>query len=271
MSEFKAVAKNTHAGQSWHRFERYDFARSRAVVPLVVSELSKASVALPIGLMKDNDSFVPVAVLSLDGVSNVFVAPDGRWLGRYVPAELRGHPFALLPNADGKHVLCVDESSSLLKADSSGEPFFDEAGEVAEPTRNVMNFLRAVVQDRVNTANICAALEQASIIVPWDITLKTKTGDQKLRGLYKIDEAAFNALSTDAFIALREASAISVIYCQLLSMQHLSVLGRLTDAHTARKQEDEAFMQQSFQTPASGEIEIDWDSFTDDGSTEDTK
>lgn len=271
MAEYVAVSREAHAGKSWCRFEKYDFAKNRTVVPLVASELSRASVALPIGFIKHEDRFVPVAIVSLDGVSNALVAPDGRWIGRYVPAELRGYPFTLAPNSEGQHVLCFDQSSGLLRDDLSGEPFFEETGDVAKPTHNVMSFLKAVEKDRSSTATICEELEQAGLIVPWDITLKTKGGDQKLRGLHKIDENAFNALSEEAFLALRKASIIPVVYCQLISMQHLSTLGRLTDAQAARKQEDAALMNQSFQPQEENEIEIDWAAFTDDASPEEDK
>lgn len=271
MGDYKAISKESHAGQSWVRFEKYDFARNRAVVPLVAHEFSRAAVTLPIGFIKDDGGFIPVAIVSLDGVNNALIAPDGRWLGRYVPADLRGYPFKLVPNGDGKHILCFDHSSGLLRDDLSGEPFFDEAGGIAEPTRNVMSFLRAVEKDRSATEVICSELERAELMLPWDITLKTKGGDQKLRGLYKINEKAFNELSEETFLALRKSSAIPVIYGQLISMQHLSTLGRLTDAHAARRREDAALMEQSFQTNEASEIEIDWAAFADDGEPKENK
>ena len=38
-------------------------------------------------------------------------------------------------------------------------------------------------------------------------------------------------MSADALKALQQAGALPMIYCQLLSMQHLPLLGQLAEAH----------------------------------------
>ena len=49
--------------------------------------------------------------------------------------------------------------------------------------------------------------------------------------MFQIDEAALNALPDEAFLELRRAGALLIAYGQLLSMQHLPLLGQLADAH----------------------------------------
>ena len=58
---------------------------------------------------------------------DVLVAPDGRWLGGYVPACFRRHPFRLVPKqGTDQTVLCVDTDSGLVvEGDAAGEDFFD--------------------------------------------------------------------------------------------------------------------------------------------------
>jgi hypothetical protein len=265
MAKFIAISKTRHTGCSWQRFNSYTFARERTVVPLVAAEMARAALAFPIGFLISGEGFMPTALLSLDGARNLFVAADGRWLGRYVPAVLRGYPFALLANTEDNRVLCIDEASCLSLENASGEPFFDEAGEVAEPTRKVLRFLTAMEAHRAATAKACVTLTEAGVIVPWDITLKTSAGAQKISGLHKIDEAALTALSVESFETLRQAGAVPLAYCQILSMQHLPALGRLADAHAAQRQEVETIMKQSFRPPEANEIDIDWASFSDEG------
>ena len=264
MSQFNAVSKARHVGCSWQRFDGYSFARGRTVVPLVASETAKAALAFPIAFLAEGKGFVPAAVLSLDGARNLFVAPDGRWLSSYVPVVLRGYPFALLTSAEDNRVLCFDEASGLLLENASGEPFFDETGNVAEPTRKVLQFLTAMEAHRASTAKTCVALAEAGVIVPWDITLKSSVGAQKITGLHKVDEAALTALSAESFETLRQAGAVPLAYRHILSMQHLPALGRLADAHAAQRQEAETLMKQSFRPPQANEIDIDWASFSDD-------
>jgi hypothetical protein len=58
----------------------------------------------------------------------------------------------------------------------------------------------------------------------------SKSSCIKVEGLYRIDEVALNALSAEPFQEVRAAGALPVAYCQLLSMQHLAVLGELAKA-----------------------------------------
>lgn len=269
MAQFDAISKERHTGRSWRRYEQYAFARMRAVVPLFVSEMGKGALAFPTAFLVEGAQFIPIAVLSLDNKRNLFVAPDGRWLASYVPAVLRGHPFALLDGPEGNKVMCIDEASGLLLEDTSGEPFFDEDGEIAEPSRKVLEFLSSLETHRVATAQACAALSEAKLIVPWDITLKTDDGEQKIDGLYKIDETALSALSATDFETLHGAGALPMVYYQTLSMQHLPVLGRLAESHATQQQEAETLMDESFRPAQEEEIGIDWSVFSDDSPEKD--
>jgi len=63
------------------------------------------------------------------------------------------------------------------------------------------------------------------------VTLKTGTGEQQIAGLFRTDEAALNQLPGEALLEVRQAGALPLAYCQLLSMQHLPLLGGLIEAH----------------------------------------
>lgn len=249
---------------SWRRYDTYAFAAANAVVPLVAAEFPKALMAFPLAFVSENEAFTPVAVLALEPQRNLFVAPDGRWLGGYVPSAFRAHPFRLIPSETGELVLCIDEDSGLLADGNAGERFFDEAGEVAEPTKQVVDFLSTVETNRQVTNNACAALVRAGVIKPWDITLKTEAGDRKIGGLHQIDESALNAISAEAFETLRQAGSLPLAYCQMLSMQHLAGLGKLAEAHAVHRREAETILQKSFVEPHQGEIDIDWSIFSSD-------
>jgi hypothetical protein len=266
MPQYAAVSRDRHANQRWLRYDTYSFAAQNAVVPLVAAEFPKAMMAFPLAFVNENEAFVPVAVLSLEPQRNLFVAPDGRWLGGYVPSAFRSHPFRLIKSDSGELVLCVDEDSGLMTDGDTGERFFDEAGEVAEPTKQVLEFLSTVEANRQPTQNASAALARAGVIKPWDITLKTDAGDRKLDGLHQIDEAALNALPAEAFEALRQAGALPIAYCQMLSMQHLPGLGKLAEAHAAHRGEADRILKSSFVEPNQGEIDIDWSQFNTEDS-----
>ncbi|WP_442595323.1 SapC family protein [Parapusillimonas sp. JC17] len=255
MANLQAVSKERHAGKRWQRYSSYSFAAADAVAALVVQELPKACMSLPIGFISMEDRYVPVAVQGLAGGKNLFVAPDGRWLGGYVPASYRGYPFALANTEDGQQVLCVIEDSGLI-SELEGEVFFDEGGQPSKAVSDVLNFLSQVAANRQATQNICAVLQKHELIQPWLIKLQTEAGEQTVQGLFRVDEAALNALSAEALDEVRKAGALPMVYCQLLSMQHLQKLGQLAQQHAAAQ-------ASSLQT-ADGELDLE---FLNDGGT----
>jgi len=230
MSSLHPVSVSRHGSRRWQRYSSYAFAAGDAVCPLVAQELPKAAMSLPLAFVASGEEVVPVAVLGLQPGKNLFVAPDGRWLGGYVPAAYRGYPFALANTADGQQVLCIDEDSGLL-VDGEGEAFFAEGDRPAAALNDVLNFLTQVAANRQATRHACALLREHGVVQPWPVRLQTAGGEQAVAGLLRIDEAALNALPAGAFVALRDAGALSLAYCQLLSMQHLAQLGPLAQAH----------------------------------------
>ncbi|MBI4206911.1 MAG: SapC family protein [Betaproteobacteria bacterium] len=87
-----------------------------------------------------------------------------------------------------------------------------------------MDFLTKVEQNRAATAAACDALKARNLIVRWPITRKTDQGERKVEGLFRVDEAALNALDDEAFLSLRHSGALPTAYAQLLSMQQVRVL-----------------------------------------------
>lgn len=238
MSSIHPVSVSRHGNQCWQRYSSYAFAAQDAVCPLVAQELPKALMSLPIAFVPAAEGFVPVAVLGLRAGQNLFVAPDGRWLGAYVPAAYRGYPFVLANTEEGQQVLCIDEASGLLGAE--GEPFFAEAGSPSQSLADVLSFLTQVGSNRQVTQQACAVLQAHGLLQPWSIKVQGEQGEQDVTGLFRIDEAALNRLSAEALTAVRDAGALSLAYCQLLSMQHLTQLGQLAQAHAQVAQQKAA-------------------------------
>ncbi len=235
MPEFVPVSPQRHQGKYWQRFTSYAFARTAAVVPLVGAEMAKAAAALPVAFMPDGEGdaarFVPAALLGFESNVNLFVAPDGRWLGRYIPSFLRGHPFRLINADQERMVLCIDESSGLL-VDQGGEAFFDDQGQLAPNLQAVMDFLTQVERNRAATQAICDKLQQHELIQPWPIKIAAgDAGERNLNGLYRIDETALNQLSAEVLVELRDSGALGMAYCQLLAMQQLGLIADMAKAH----------------------------------------
>lgn len=230
MPNFQVISRERHASQRWQRHTSYAFAAHETVVPLAAAELPKAAMSLPLAFIEQDGGFVPVAVLGLQAGSNLLVGAEGRWMGAYIPAALRSHPFRLAPTEDGQQVLCIDEESGLVTGGPAGERFFNDDGQTAQATLDILHFLNQLDQSRLATLVACAVLQKHQLIRPWPIAVKTDAGEQQIAGLFQIDEAALIQLPGEVLHELAQAGALPVAYCQLLSMQHLPLLGQLAQA-----------------------------------------
>ncbi|MHB0776529.1 SapC family protein [Halomonas sp. WWR20] len=223
MTSFVPVSRERHAQQGWLLQRGYEFAAQQAVVPIVFAELSQAIKHFPLALVRQGEHFQLVALVGLSNERNLYVNHDGRWLAGYVPAALRGHPFALGRGDNDQLVLCVNEAMTISDA-GEGEAFFDEQGEPAKRVRETFEFLQQRERNRQLTDQACRILGELGVIEPWPLSVETADKPLTINGLHRIDEKALNALEDETFLQLRKAGALPVAYAQLLSMQQLSQL-----------------------------------------------
>ena len=108
-----------------------------------------------------------------------------------------------------------------------GEAFFGEDGQPGKALKGMLDLLSQVERSRMATQAAVDALAAAKLVQPWLLNIKRGEQNIPVNGLYRIDEAALNALKNKAFLPLRQSGALPVAYAQLLSMNQLSVLQRL--------------------------------------------
>lgn len=188
MPNIQAISRERHATQRWKPYTSYAFAATDALCGLVVQELPKAMLALPIAFLAAEGAFLPVALQGLRPGKNLFVALNGRWAVGYVPAAYRSYPFVLANTEDGKQVLAINEDSGLL-SDTEGELFFGEDGKPSKVIDDVLKFLNQIAANRQATQRLCAVLQKHNLIQPWPIKLQGAEGDQaaeqNIEGLYR--------------------------------------------------------------------------------------
>lgn len=233
MVQFVAVSQERHGSKKWQRHVNYRFAATEALAPIVGAELSKAPLSMPLAFSEQAGRYTLVGVLSLTPGRNMFVGPDGRWLGDYIPAFFRGYPFRLLRQEGSEtSVLCIDQDSKLLmEADGTGEDFFDNEGKPSTAVKSALDFLGKIEANLTATDVAVSALANAGVISKWEIKVRDPNGERSIDGLYQINESALGALSDEDFIGLRKAGALALAYCQLLSMRQIQVFERLAAIH----------------------------------------
>ena len=138
MSNIQVITHSAFAGKRWQPFADYRHAAKVSAVPLSLAELPRATMTLPIALMRRAGRVFPAALLGLTPKRNLFVAADGRWIAGYVPAALRTYPFQLVGGKDKQVYLAVDVDSGLVSDGPAGEPFFAEDG---QPVKRLQSFL----------------------------------------------------------------------------------------------------------------------------------
>jgi hypothetical protein len=225
MPRYDVITKSGFAALAWRHHNSYAFAAADALAPLVVLELAKACMCLPIAFLQQNDAFVPHAVQGLEPGRNLFVV-NGKWIAAYTPAVYRGHPFAVTEGEKDQLHLCIDIDSGLVGAgEGFDQSFFDDAGEAAQPVKDALNFLQQIHRNRAVTQRVCAALAAEDLLQPWPLTVQGPDGERRVDGLFRIDEARLNSLDPEALARVQKAGGLPVAYCQLLSMGNIQTLG----------------------------------------------
>jgi len=218
-----------YTNKGWRRPTSYTFVASEPALPIGASELFDVAVAMPIGFVERSDRYVPVALMAVAPGTNLFVGPNGQWIGRYLPVALRSYPFYRIhPKGAEQGTLAIDEDSGLVcDASDDAEKFFDADGNPTGRIREISEFLHRVEQDRMMIDFSVRALREAGVIKPWPATVAVGNQEASVRDLLGVDEAALNALDDDTFIKLRKAAALKVAYAQIISKGQLSILGQL--------------------------------------------
>lgn len=264
MQDIHPLRLSTHANQDWTPSTRYSFAADTLVVPLAMDELSTAAVKLPLGFTTGEKPTL-VALTGLRPKQNLFIGPDGRWLGDYVPAVLRGYPFKLLPATGDQYALGFDHASGLLSDAGQGEAFFQD-GKPTERIQQILNFLIRLNKGLERSAAAAATLQSHGVLEPWP--LKVKDGDTEIpvQGLLRVSEEKLARLDDTAFLALRKGGVLALAYAQLFSMANIETLGKLARLHAHHAREASKHQQdiKSMFVPPQAEDEIDWDAMLKD-------
>lgn len=235
MPNYVALNKTDHLFAGWQKSDSMAFAAKDMVVPVLLEELPHLLPTMPLAFINQPDKegkpkFVLVALLSIQPGSNLFLHPLGRWLSGYVPAAYRGYPFRLLPDQNGKMLVCFDKDSQLFRDEPmpGEEVFFGSNGELSETTKKLTKFLELCEKNRILTQSVVDQLAENGVITEWDINVSNSEGQkQPLKGLFKIDEEKLRNLDAENLAILMKFGCISVAYAQLLSQHRLSVFAKL--------------------------------------------
>jgi hypothetical protein len=224
-----AVSREMHARKVWRRVANYQFAAKEAVAPIVLAEVVHVGAWMPIAFMEQAGRYVPMAMMSPVPGHNLFVGPDGQWLGGYMPSPLRSYPFRLVqPEGSQQMALCVDADSGLIvDADEKGEAFFTADGKPSQSIATLLEFLRQIETNRMATNAAMASLAEAGVLEAWPLQVEAEGKKTAIKGIYRINEKALDTLDDAALLKLRKTAGLRLAYAQLMSMQQLARFDQL--------------------------------------------
>ena len=230
MTRWIALSRQEHAqARYWPRHGYAHAARDR-VAPVLLSELPRLLPHYALAFINhDNDTFQPVALLGVASGHNLYLNHDHHWLADYVPAALRGFPFALVEtprSGPGTAVLSLCEDH-LVTEGEGGEPLLDDHGELTPTVARCAHFLQQCQRERQRTLAVTQQLAEARLIQPWPLKVLTapEADPVTMKGLYQLDLSRLDALTEADYFALK-GPAMALAHAQYFSMANVEQLSR---------------------------------------------
>lgn len=223
-----AMALNSleHAGLRLLPQQGFAYAREIHMAGVMQPEFLRVAALYPIVFVEDPafDTFRPMALFGLRAGENLFVGPDGRWQGAYVPAVVRAYPFALGRDAkDDRIAVCVDAVATTRDA-GVGEPLFQADGQPAPALLHAKAFLSRLRQMQVVTDAFCRALAERNLFTP--LAVRVRRGDEVVQvgGCYVVNEDRLEGLSLESLAGLRPRGWLAAAFAHLVSLMQIERL-----------------------------------------------
>jgi len=194
------------------------------MVPVVLSEFLKLAVHYPIAFTKNMETgkFLCVALLGFEEKENLFWQ-NNSWDSIYTPLNIMRQPF-FIGNDNGTGVICINSESPCLST-QEGEAIFDGDGADASYLQKIKVMLAELLQGEAQTAEFIQSLLELKLIMPMalDITFANQQ-EQRVEGLYTIDEDQLAGLSGEQLLLLQQKEYLKPIYTMIVSLSHIYAL-----------------------------------------------
>lgn len=221
MAKFVSLHSNLHRDIKVDKDKIEAQGAHERMVPVVMSEFLKLAVQYPIVFTKFNETghFACVALLGFEEGENLFWESN-RWQGIYTPLNILRQPFFIGQEND-KTLICIDAESDCLSKEK-GELVFNEHGEETDFLRKIKMMLAELINGEEKTREFIQTLLGLDLLVPmsFDITFVNQQ-EQKVQGLYTIDEERLEVLDGDSLISLHQKNYLKPVYILIASLGHL--------------------------------------------------
>jgi hypothetical protein len=202
--------------------EPFNFLKEWHFVPAIAGEFSLASGSYPIVFLGDRR--MPVLVMGLRQGTNLFVDEAGQFdTDHYVPAYVRRYPFVSASNPnDQPSTVCVDVDAEFVVSENAERPFFDDAGEPTDYTKQAVDFVSAFESDAKATEAFVERLVAMDLLEQKDVKV-ANPGDPEqavtVAEYWGVSEEKFRAIPADKLAEMRDNGDLGTILSHLVSLQ----------------------------------------------------
>lgn len=202
--------------------ETYAFAAQVNSVPVTAIEFAQAAAEYPIVFAGNDQAVFPAVVLGVREQENLYVAADGKWRGKFIPAFVRRYPFVFSQDAAGRtFTLHIDETFSGYNQAGRGERLFDADGQQTQYLRTVLGFLQEYQARFQRTQAYCARLLEHKLLQPMQAQFTLEGGEQRsLSGFMVVDRARLKQLPPEVLADMLEKDELECTFLHLSSLRH---------------------------------------------------
>ena len=216
------VSFQRHKGWAVKTGDTYAFAAEVNSVPVTAIEFAEAAAEYPVVFAGNEDSVFPAVILGARENENLQVAPDGRWLGKFIPAFVRRYPFVFSQDEAGKtFTLHIDETFAGCNQAGRGEQLFDADGNQTQYLRTVLGFLQDYQARFRRTRAYCDRLLELKLLQPTQAQFTLNGGEQRsLSGFMVVDRQKLKALPAETLSDLMAKDELECTFLHLASLRH---------------------------------------------------
>jgi len=220
------VSSKRHAGASVDIGANYTFSRGVNSVPLMAVEFPQAAAEYAIVFAGTGEAVMPAVILGVRSSENLYLAKDGGWQAKYIPAFVRRYPFVFSSSDDGKtFTLCVDEAFPGFNREGRGQRLF---GDDAKPTPfvdNVLKFNQEYRTQFLRTQSFCKKVVELGLLEPMQAQIALESGERmSLGGFMAVNRAKLKAVAGDKLAELAQTDELELLYLHLQSMRNFTGL-----------------------------------------------
>jgi hypothetical protein len=211
----------------------YTFTSEVNSVPLMAVEFPMAASEYAIVFGGTEADLTPAAILGVRSNENLFLAEDGSWLAKYIPAFVRRYPF-VFSHTEGNFVLCVDEEFSGFNREGRGQRLFMEDGSPTPYVEGILKFLQDYQTQFLTTQRFCNRLKELGLLEPMTAQVNLESGPPlSLGGFMAVNRAKLKALPGETLAELAKTDELELIYTHLHSLRNFDRLRERLGHQTA--------------------------------------